>query len=286
MEKSRKHSIPNLFIIGAMKSGTTSLHEYLSTHPDVYMSRIKEPGFFAECVKYYPKNFEWYMSLFKDVKDEKIIGESSTHYTKLPLCEGVVQRLWEHNPEARFIYIMRHPVKRTISHYWYNVKCGGEHRDIITALKKNQEYISYSDYAYQLTPYIERFDKENILTLTFEDLTSRPDSTLKNVFNWLGVRSDISVSNIDQKYNALPETFKRVKGWGLLYGFRNSVLWNKVAPWVPRNIRSAGARLTLEDAVKSTDMDEEVNELLHSIFIEKVKNLELLLSKNFDVWKY
>lgn len=286
MKKFKECRIPNLFIIGAMKSGTTSLHEYLNRHPQVFMSSIKEPGYFAECVKYYPKNYEWYMSLFKDVKDEKIIGESSTHYTKLPVCEGVVQRLWEHNPEARFIYIMRHPVKRAISHYWYNVKCGGEHRDILTALKKNQEYIAFSDYAYQLTPYIERFGKENILTLAFEELISSPDTTLKRVFEWLDVSSDISLKNIDQKYNTLPETFKKVKGLGLLYGFRNSTLWNAIAPLVPRNIRSAGARLTQEDTSKSTDNEQEVNKLLHNIFAEKVRNLELLLNRRFDVWKF
>ena len=285
--KGSKHTrIPNLFIIGAMKSGTTSLHEYLNKHPEVFMSDIKEPGYFADCINYYPKDFEWYMSLFRGVTDEKIIGESSTNYTKLPFCDGVVEKLWEYNPDARLIYIMRHPVKRTISHYWHSVRYGDEHRDIMTAIIKKHEYIAISDYAYQLQPYIERFGKERILTLTFEELTSNPDKTLKCVFKWLGISPNLSISNIDQKYNALPESFKKVKGFGFLYQFRSSTFWNAVAPLVPKNIKSAAAQITQEETTKSTDKEEEVNKLLMDIFTEKVNNLEILLNKRFDVWEH
>ena len=123
-----KKAIPNLFIIGAMKSGTTSLHEYLNEHPDIFMSNVKEPGYFAECMNYYPKDLAWYESLFKEAKGEMIIGESSTNYTKLPICTDVVNKIWEFNPDARFIYVMRDPIKRVISHYWHGVKYGDERK--------------------------------------------------------------------------------------------------------------------------------------------------------------
>ena len=286
MKGSKNSPIPNLFIIGAMKSGTTSLHEYLNKHPEIFMSDIKEPGYFAECVNYYPKDYEWYMSLFSGVTDEIIVGESSTHYTKLPFCDGVVQKLWEYNPNARLIYIMRHPVKRAISHYWHGVKYGDEHRDILTAIIKNHEYIAFSDYAYQLQPYIERFGNEKILTLTFEELISNPKITLKYVFDWLGVSSKYSIDNIQHKYNALPESFKKVKGLGVLYKFRKTTFWNAVAPLVPKNIKSAAAKLTQEDTTRSLEKEEEVTKILEDIFIEKVKNLQTLLNKRFDEWNY
>ena len=72
---------------------------------------------------------------------EKYIGESSTDYTKLPRCDKVVNKLWEYNPNVRLIYIMRHPIERTISHYWHGVRCGDEHRDILTAIQDNSEYV-------------------------------------------------------------------------------------------------------------------------------------------------
>ena len=284
MYLNKHHSIPNLFVIGAMKSGTTSLHEYLNEHPEVFMSEVKEPGYFAKCVNYYPKDYEWYRLLFKDVKNEKIIGESSTHYTKLPTCDDVVQKLWEYNSEARLVYIMRHPIKRSISHYWHDVRCGDEHRGILAAIKNNPEYIDFSDYAYQLEPYITRFGKDKIYTLTFEDLIKSPDKELKDLFSWLGVDERFLVKVSREIHNALPVVFKKVKGRGVLYRFRCSALWNAFAPLIPNKITSYAAKMTEQDAVKSTDDEEQVYRMLTPLFSPKVKKLEKLLDKNFDVW--
>ena len=281
-----KKVIPNLFIIGSMKSGTTSLHEYLNEHPDIFMSEVKEPGYFSDCVDYYPKNYEWYKALFKDVKHQKIIGESSTHYTKLPICDGVIQNIWEFNPDARFIYIMRNPIKRVISHYWHGVKYGDERNDILTAIKEKREYISFSDYAYQLEPYIERFGRDKIYTLTFESFIKDPVSELKCLFDWLGVDADIPIKNAGSTHNALPESFKKVKGSGLLHDFRSSYIWNKIAPLVPDRITSAAAKLTVEETAKSSEKDAEVISYLKPVFKPKLEKLERLLNRRFDEWDF
>jgi len=284
MSLNKHQSIPNLFIIGAMKSGTTSLHEYLNEHPEVFMSEVKEPGYFASCVNYYPKDYRWYSSLFKDVKDEKIIGESSTHYTRLPFCDDVAQKLWEFNPNAHLVYIMRHPIKRSISHYWHGVRYGDEYRDILAAIKDNPEYTEISDYANQLEPYVKRFGKDKIYTLTFEDLINNTDDELKRLFEWLGIDSKFSVAKTNVAHNALPESFKKVKGRGVLYRFSNSALWNAFAPLIPSKITSYAAKLTEQDTVKSTENEEQVFKILTPLFSEKVKNLESLLNKKFDSW--
>ena len=281
-----KKAIPNLFIIGSMKSGTTSLHEYLNEHPDIFMSDVKEPGYFAECMNYYPKELDWYESLFEEVKHEKVIGESSTNYTKLPICTDVVEKIWEFNPEARFIYLMRNPVGRVISHYWHGVKYGDERNDALTAIKQKQEYICFSDYAAQLEPYIERFGLDRIYTLTFESFIKDPASELKSIFDWLGVDSDIPIKNAGSTHNALPKTFKRVKGSGLLHDFRNSFIWNKIAPLVPDKITSAAAKLTVEETSKSSDKDAELIRYLKPVFAPKVEKLERLLNRKFDEWNF
>ena len=278
--------IPNLFIIGAMKSGTTSLHEYLNEHPDIFMSEVKEPGYFSDCVDYYPKDDGWYDDLFKDVDSQKIIGESSTHYTKLPVCDGVIQKIWEYNPGARFVYIMRDPISRVISHYWHGVKYGDERHDILTAIKKNQAYIDISDYAFQLEPYIERFGMDRIYTLSFESLINDPASELKGLFEWLGVDANVSIKSAGQSHNALPASFKRVKGFGLLHKFRSSFIWNLIAPLVPKKITSVAANLTVENTVKSSGQDKAVSRYLKPIFTSKVARLEKLLNKKFDEWDY
>lgn len=281
-----KKAIPNLFIIGAMKSGTTSLHEYLNEHPDIFMSDVKEPGYFAECMNYYPKELAWYESLFKDVKDEKIVGESSTNYTKLPICTDVVQKIWEFNPDARFIYLMRNPINRVISHYWHGVKYGDERNDAMTAIKQKQEYLCFSDYATQLEPYIERFGLDKIYTLSFESFIKDPVSELKSIFDWLGVDSDIAIKSAGSTHNALPKSFKKVKGSGLLHDFRSSFIWNKIAPLIPKKINSAAAKLTVEETSKSSDKDAEVISYLTPVFRPKVKKLEKLLNRKFDEWHF
>ena len=131
--------IPNLFIVGAMKSGTSSLHNYLATHPEIYMSEFKEPQYFADLGKDISRNQfpteEAYLSLFKNAGNAKIIGESSTNYSKIPEFTGVPQRIKAFSPEAKIIYIMRDPIERALSHYWERVKRYLEGRDLLTTIK-------------------------------------------------------------------------------------------------------------------------------------------------------
>ena len=91
----------NLYIIGAMKSGTTSLHDYLNRHKDIYMSEEKEPFFHS--------SLRWcnYSEIYTKAAEEKCYGESSTIYSKLPTYPEVVDNIKSYNPDAYFIYIDR-----------------------------------------------------------------------------------------------------------------------------------------------------------------------------------
>src|SRR5260370_32298000 len=116
---------PNFFIIGAMKAGTSSLHSYLGNHPAVFMCTPKEPAFFQnhrpeDPSRPYKHDLNAYLALFADAGDRPIVGESTTDYTKLPKWPGVTEWILAFNPDARFLYIMRDPIHRTLSHYWWN----------------------------------------------------------------------------------------------------------------------------------------------------------------------
>ena len=117
----------NTFIVGAPKAGTTSLHFYLQQHPDVCMSEIKEPNYFTaqEVVKLYydvsPVNSEdWYHSIFTK-PTRKVIGEGSVSYLFYP---EVAQKIYNYNPEARILIILRNPVQRAFSHYLMDFRLG------------------------------------------------------------------------------------------------------------------------------------------------------------------
>ena len=118
---------PNLFVIGAMKSGTTSLCQCLGTHPDIFMVPVKEPMHFSREEKWSQGN-ETYLRLFADAKNEIYVGEGTTEYSKRPFREGVAQRLYEFNSSARIIYVMRDPFDRIVSQHKHMVKMRSESR--------------------------------------------------------------------------------------------------------------------------------------------------------------
>ena len=105
---------PNLFIVGAPKSGTTSLYDYLHGHPDVFMSPIKEPLYFAPDMQAgfkrryrYPDDEPEYLALYDDARDERYLGEASTRYLASPIAPALIQRF---EPAARIVAMLRNPV--------------------------------------------------------------------------------------------------------------------------------------------------------------------------------
>lgn len=278
-----KQLLPNLFIIGAAKSGTTSLHHHLGGHPDIFMSTPKEPGYFAREMTNYPKDLEWYLSLFVNAGSAKIIGESSTHYTKLPVYHGVAEHIAEICPTARFIYLMRDPVMRTISHYWHHVRQFAEHRPIMTAIQKDIQYIACSDYSMQLKPYFERFGRDRVYLITFEEFVRRPKASIHAILAWLGVSTDASLPLLKKK-NEMPKVFNRSKGLGLLHRFRYSDFWTELSPHIPKPLKDYAKRFALEPVTPRTEPIDEVISYLRPIMVEKVRDVTALLGREFPEW--
>lgn len=179
-------NLPNLVIIGAMKSGTTSLHYYLDLHPEIIMSRQKELNFFIED-RNWSKGLRWYESNF--VGTAKVYGESSPDYTKYPSRQGVPRRMFSTIPEAKLIYILRNPIERIVSQYIHFCSVGVEERSLEEALAQldRNMYVKSSRYFFQLEQYLEFFSPANILILTSEELANSPQETMRKVFQFLEV---------------------------------------------------------------------------------------------------
>lgn len=274
---------PNLFVIGAAKSGTTSLHRYLDSHPDVFMCYPKEPAIFVPEYRKHPRDMDWYLSLFEDAGDATVIGESSTFYTMLPTFQGVPARIKDFAPEARLIYLMRDPVERAISHYWHRVRKSKERRPIEVAVKANVEYVAFSDYECQLVPYFETFGRDAILTLTFEELTGRPVETMQRVFEWLGVEPTVDEEVVQKKWNTKPDEQKYVRGRGLLHRFRFTSVWNGIAPILPQAVKDIGKKVALK-SVEPGGAPPEVEDYLRSQLQPSVERLRELLDRSFPEW--
>jgi hypothetical protein len=271
---------PNLFLIGAMKSGTTSLHSYLAGHPQIFMCPEKEPEFFAKQT-IWSRGEDWYLGLFDGVGSEPVIGESSTVYSRIPHFPRVTERIAKFNPEARFIYIMRDPVERTISHYWFCMRFYEERRDMFTAVREDPQFTNVSNYAMQLTPYFDRFGSDRVATLTFEELSANPADVVRQLFTWLGVDPSFVPPNVGRRENATPEVI----------ALRKINLINHIGralkPVIPSEMfLAAKRRLQRYEFVnrKSSKIDDVID-FLRSIQTEQVARLERMVDRRFPEWK-
>ncbi len=279
---------PNLFLVGAMKSGSTTLHDHLAEHPEIFMSSEKEPGFFVPEL-WGDKGEKAYSRLFEAVTDEKYCGESSTHYTKLPTYAGVVERIYHYASNAKILYVVRHPIKRTVSHYLHNRRTldfHPENRPILKAIRQEDKYTSYSNYAMQIRPYYDRFGKENVQVILFEELISSPEKVLREIFQWLGVASSIPIS-CGKKSNAAPSTASTVRGLGLLNALRYSALWDRLSPLFPKKIKILGNVMAESQEVLTVSPHEldQVERKLQEQYRDYVSDLELLTGRSFSSWQ-
>lgn len=179
---------PNLFIVGAMKAGTTALHAYLDQHPAIFMSNPKEPGFFTHD-KPASKDRDAYFALFAGGADAQYRGESSTQYTKAPAIAGVAKRIHNFEPEARILYMVRDPVARIVSQYLFNMRIHGEERPLCEAVRADHRYRDIGDYNSQIAPYLELFGPDRVRVLSAEWLSADRQAALDMIFSWLGLES-------------------------------------------------------------------------------------------------
>lgn len=275
---------PNLFIIGAAKSGTTSLHHYLQAHPDVFMSDPKEPGYFTPGVAYYPTDEDWYLGLFQSAGDARIVGESSTHYAKLPTYPGAAERIAEFCEAPRFIYLMRDPIERAVSHYWHRVRQFDEHRSLDDALEKDEVYAAYSDYGMQLEPYFRTFGRDRVLVLVFEEMVKDPERTVRHVYDWLGLEGEFSPEAFEKK-NRRPPEVERLRGTGLLDRFARTAVWNRLSPSVPRALKNLGNRMARERVNPKDESPASVIAAYRPIFRPRVLELERDLGLDLSAWQ-
>jgi Sulfotransferase domain len=196
--RKRHAALPNLIIIGGLKCGTTSIHHYLGLHPEIQMSKPKELNFFVEELKW-DLGLNWYASRF-DSRFE-VRGESSPHYTNLPHFEGVAERIREHCPDTRLIYMVRDPIKRILSHWVHATGAGYETRELIPTLSDpDTSYMHRSMYWMQLQPYLEQFDRSQIEVIAQEELQSEREATMRKAFRFAGVDEGFTSEQFDREW--------------------------------------------------------------------------------------
>jgi hypothetical protein len=180
--------LPDFIIVGATKTGTTSLDFYLSLHPEIHMARPKEPRFFIDAPEpagRWQRGLDWYRSLF--ASDKALCGEASPTYSNWSTRQGVFERMHSVVPDAKILFVVREHFARLRSSYLMNVRYRGIEDAFADFVEKNQWALDASMYGERMQDLLRFYDRERLLVLEAEELQQRRAETLRSVFEFLGV---------------------------------------------------------------------------------------------------
>lgn len=283
-------TLPTFFIIGAAKAGTTSLHYYLEQHPEVQMSAVKETNFFAGPANGTPyptgrvDRLEDYEALFD--AEFPVRGEASPSYTNAPRRDGVPVRIKEAVPDGRFVYLVRDPIDRVVSHFQMLVGNGRlqlSFHEALAGLDEADPYsfllTSQSFYGHQLELYLEQFPPQRVLVLDQAKLRSCRDETLASAFEFLGVDSGFRTEAFEAELLQGDERRR--------YPRRLKPLLRAPARALPPGLRGR-LRTTFERSFLSTvpkpEIEQAERDRLRELFAPDVARLRELTGLRFETW--
>lgn len=292
--------IINFIGIGVQKGGTSTLHDILKQHSQIYLPAIKEAHFF-DLTENYDKGLDWLQkTYFSDWGSQKITGEITPDYLYMPKVPNRIFHSFGMN--IKFIVIFRNPVERAISHYNMMIRLGLETKDFWTALENEDKqtqrselnkirfsYITRGFYATQLKKYLEIFDVNNFLFLTFEsDIIQNIEKTIERVQSFLGVSYEKLDCNIISneafvpryvKINQLSRNNKILKSFfTFLPGLK------KLKNYLISKLLKANKTTSKQNLFKLDVPDKR--KLYKAYFEKEVQDLQELTGLKLNIWEY
>jgi len=287
--------LPNFFIVGAPQAGTAFLYACLQQHPQIYLSALKEPNYFAS--ELHPGNFAeeassglvtiWgaYLKLFDNVSDEIAIGEASPSYL---WSQTAARNIASRMPRARIIINLRNPLDRAFSHYLHAVASGLTERtfrqEIEAALHPQhtpsgleRSLLEFGEYYEQIKRYQQAFSRPQMHISLFEDLQRTPAAVVEDLLAFLGVNPDIKL-----------EVCKRhLQDWiyrpdGLTHFLEKWRVWPYLRNLVPQPF---GLRLrSMLRPRTSLQMAPADRALLIDYYRDDIRRLAELLNRDLSAW--
>lgn len=285
---------PDFFIVGAARSGTSSLYNYLIQHPAVFMPDAKEPHFFYNndepgAPVLGEKDLSEYLELFKGVPDDTRAGEASTSYLYVANAAREIKQLQEN---AKIIMILRNPVDRAYSHYWTSVRDGVEPLSFEEALEAEPErkrqnrwhgllYVETGGYAEQVSRYLDVFGRERVQIHLFEDLSQNAEKVCGEVFSFLDVDPSQSI-DVTRIYNRAGPVRNRLLAQLLIpRGFKKPIKRVLPRPWRD----GFGDRLRTANRKPVPEMDPKTRLRLQETFGDDILRLEGLIGRDLSRWR-
>jgi len=262
---------PDFLIIGAMKSGTSTLQAQLAAQPGIFMTDPKEPNYFSDD-DVYAKGPEWYASLFEGAAPDDLTGEASTHYTKLPTFPKTLARMRAALPAPKLVYIIRDPVERAISHFMHERSLDKVGTDFTRAVEVQPEFVDYGRYAMQIAPFLEVYGARRIHLTSLERMTMDPAGELKRVASFIGYSGTPEWIEDLGRQNVSAERVRPLPFHGLLVE-HPATTWLR-RTFVPKALR---ARIREARTLKTRpEVPSDLRASLEAIFLEDRETLAQL----------
>lgn len=236
------HRGPTFFIIGAAKAGTTSLATLLAAHPHVGLSRIKEPHFFS-VDSVFAVGWQQYLTLYDHCADAIAIGDASTSYSRLRYFPLTLDRIERYVPQAKFIYMVRHPLDRMVSAYIEHLAKPGGHfyKSINEAVRRLPMIVDSSRYWETFSAYCHRFGQQNVMVVWFEEYVNHLQEVFQEVCRFLEIDDSIPPNLAMMRMNTRRSVLTRAAS-------RNGAFRDPDTRWSP------DTQLWVEAAIR-TDID-------------------------------
>ena len=309
---------PNFFIVGVAKGGTTSLHAYLSQHPQVYMSPIKETNYFSQAdmhpdlfnreyrddisldlVRYLSgsmtqhvhianiEHWDDYIQLFRDAEGRKAVGEASTSYL---FCPSTAARLAETFPDARIVMILRNPIDRAYSHYLMNLRLGKTlDTDFIHEIEADYQrstkgwgvsrlYLELGLYAEQVRRYLEHFPKQQVHIILYDDYRENARETMQSLCRFLDI-DDHAPIDLSRKLNSAGMPRFRHINYALTQIGAVSAIKRLISQPMKQRLQSL-----MYSRANIPKMDSRARSRLADFYRDDVGQLGELLSRDLSGW--
>jgi len=288
-------ALPDFFVLGVAKSGTTSLHHYLRQHPALFLPYVKELHFFDGDDERFASGLDRYLQYFSG-GGPRLVGEATPSYFRhVEVAAERMRQLYDTDP-PRFLLLLRDPVERAYSHYLHNVSEGREPLSFKAALRAEQGnpeerweawkgYFADGVYADTLVRWFDSFPEERFLILLSAELKQDTDAALRNAFRFLGVDPDVEVDT-DARLNRTGEQQSRVLGTllsSLPPGLRTlAERWTPEPArlWVEQFVR----RRSTGDASDRPSLDPALERELRARYAPHVRRLEALIDRDLSAW--
>ena len=275
--------LPTFLIIGAQKSGTTTLYRDLLTQPGVFFPYHKEPTALAHDKVLTPEGLAEYEALFAQARPTDVRGEASTGYTKIPRFTNVPARAMQVlGPDIPLIYLIREPISRIISHHHHNITNAPGPATVEEFIEADHTAVPFSRYAFQARAWLEHYSIDRLHVLIFEEYVKDRRGAIEKLAPVIGFRPELDRVDPESKFNTAQDR-SADKGW--TYWLRTSWAYNRVRPLIPVATRDRLRRVLAPKAPPPPPPPSGACvELLLEVLEDDQRELAELIGRPYPIW--